>query len=314
MRRTKALATYLPPEDEPLGLPGRIATLFVVSDGSGSTAEAALDAAIVQFPEVAFNIIRRPGVRTREQVLSVVRDATTTQGIIVHTIVVQEIRQILVRECRQRIIPHFDLIGPLIGHISQVVGMQPILRPGAARRIDPEYFQRVESIQYTVQHDDGQGGSTLDEADIVLVGVSRSSKTPLSIYLSMRGIKVANIPVVLGIQPPPELQQIDQRRIVALTIDPEYLSQIRRNRVEALGQKVQGEYTDPEKIREELAHLRRIVRAGYPWPIINITHKSVEEAAKEVIAVIEGQRDLTGAFDEPDLLLRPLPYPGDSAS
>jgi regulator of PEP synthase PpsR (kinase-PPPase family) len=256
---------------------------------------------------VAFNIIRRPGVRTREQVLSVVRDAAMSQGIIVHTIVVQEIRQILVRECRQRIIPHFDLIGPLIGHISQAVGMRPILRPGAARRIDPEYFQRVESIQYTVQHDDGQNAATLDQADIVLVGVSRSSKTPLSIYLSMRGVKVANIPIVLGIAPPPQLRAIDQQRIVALTIDAEYLAQIRRNRLEALGQSSEGEYTDIERIRDELAYLRRIVRAGYPWPIVNITHKSVEEAAKEVIAVIEGQRELSIGFDEQDALLNPLP-------
>ncbi|RIK41734.1 MAG: kinase/pyrophosphorylase [Chloroflexi bacterium] len=305
------VSTYLPAEYEPPGRPGRNATLFVVSDGSGSTAEAALDAAMVQFPEVAFTIIRRPGVRTREQVLSVVRDATMTQGIIVHTIVVQEIRQILVRECRQRIIPHFDLIGPLIGHISQAVGMRPILRPGAARRIDPEYYQRVESIQYTVQHDDGQSIATLDQADIVLVGVSRSSKTPLSIYLSMRGMKVANIPIVLGIAPPPQLREIDQRRIVALTIDAEYLAQIRRNRLEALGQPATGDYTDLDKIREELAYLRRIVRSGYPWPIVNITHKSVEEAAKEVIAVIEAQRDLAGNRDDADALLRPLPYLGD---
>lgn len=305
------MASYLPSKSEPLGRPGRTATLYVVSDGSGSTAEAALDAAMVQFPEVDFTIIRRPGVRTREQVLAVVRDAAMSQGIIVHTIVMQEVRQILVRECRQRIIPHFDLIGPLIGHISQAVGMKPILRPGAARRIDMEYFQRVEAIQYTVQHDDGQNVATLDQADLVLVGVSRSSKTPLSIYLSMRGLKVANIPVVLGIAPPRQLREIDQRRIVALTIEAEYLAQIRRNRLEALGQSARGDYTDIDKIREELAYLRRIVRAGYPWPIVNITHKSVEEAAKEVIAVIEAQRELGGDLDERNALLRPLPYPGD---
>lgn len=304
------MATYLPPEAGPLGTPGRSATLYVVSDGSGSTAEAAMDAAMVQFPEVAFHIIRRPGVRSREQVLSVVRDAAMSQGIIVHTIVVQEIRQILVRECRQRIIPHFDLIGPLIGHISQTVGMKPLLRPGAARRMDPEYFQRVDSIQYTVQHDDGQSVATLDQADIVLVGVSRSSKTPLSIYLSMRGVKVANIPIVLGIAPPPQLREIDQRRVVALTIDPEYLAQIRRNRLEALGQSTQGEYTDIEKIREEIGYLRRIVRSGFPWPIVNITHKSVEEAAKEVLAVIESQRELIGPEDD-DGFFSPLPALGE---
>lgn len=272
------------------GIPGRTSTLFLVSDGGGSTAEAVLDAATVQFPDVAFSIIRRPGVRTREQVFAVVREASAAQGIVVHTIVIQEIRQVLVRECRQRIIPHFDLIGPLIGHISQQVGLRPILRPGASRGIDVDYFKRIDAIQFTVQHDDGQSIATLDEADVVLVGVSRSSKTPLAIYLSMRGWRVANIPIVLGVPPPQTLLEIDQRRIVAVTIDRPYLREIRRNRLQALGQTPDGEYTDPDRIEEELTYFRRIVRSGYPWPIVNMTGKSVEEAAKEVIAVIAGQQ------------------------
>jgi regulator of PEP synthase PpsR (kinase-PPPase family) len=272
------------------GIPGRSATLYVVSDGGGSTAEAVLDAAMVQFPDVAFTIELRPGVRSREQVLRVVHEASMSQGIIVHTIVIQEIRQILVRECRQRIIPHFDLLGPLIGHISQLVGQRPIFRPGATRGIDPDYFKRIDAIQFTVQHDDGQSIQTLDEADVVLVGVSRSSKTPMSIYLSMRGWRCANIPIVLGVQPPRKLYEIDQRKIVALTIDPLYLAEIRRNRLQALGQLPEGEYADLDKVEEELAFCRRIARSGYPWPIINITGKSVEEAAKEVISILESQR------------------------
>lgn len=281
-----------------------VARLFVVSDGGGATAEAAIDAAMVQFPGTEFAVTRRPGVRTRDQVLSVVREASAAQGIIVHTIVIQEIRQILVRECRQRIIPHFDLIGPLIGHISQQVGMRPVLQPGISRGIDTDYFQRIDAIQFTVQHDDGQNASTLNEADLVLVGVSRSSKTPLSIFLSMRGWRVANIPIVLGVPPPAQLEMIDQHKIVAVTIDPPYLLEIRRNRLQALGQNIEGEYADPEKISEEMAFFRRIVRSGYPWPIVNITGKSVEEAAKEVIAIIEEQR----ALDDP-LYGTPLPAP-----
>lgn len=284
--------------------PSGTARLFVVSDGGGATAEAAIDAAMVQFPGTEFAITRRPGVRTRDQVLSVVREASAAQGIIVHTIVIQEIRQILVRECRQRIIPHFDLIGPLIGHISQQIGMRPVLQPGISRGIDTDYFRRIDAIQFTVQHDDGQNVGTLDEADLVLVGVSRSSKTPLSIFLSMRGWRVANIPLVLGVPPPPQLQTIDQHKIVAVTIDPPYLLEIRRNRLQALGQKLDGEYADPDKIDEEMAYFRRIVRSGYPWPIVNITGKSVEEAAKEVIAIIEAQR----ALEDP-LYGTPLPAP-----
>jgi len=281
-----------------------VARLFVVSDGGGATAEAAIDAAMVQFPDTEFAITRRPGVRTRDQVLSVVREASADQGIIVHTIVIQELRQILVRECRQRIIPHFDLIGPLIGHISQQVGMRPVFQPGISRGIDTDYFQRIDAIQFTVQHDDGQSSSTLDQADLVLVGVSRSSKTPLSIFLSMRGWRVANIPIVLGVPPPPQLQTMDQHKIVAVTIDSPYLREIRRNRLQALGQQIDGAYADADKIDEEMTYFRRIVRSGYPWPIVNITGKSVEEAAKEIIAIIEEQR----ALEDP-LYGTPLPAP-----
>jgi [pyruvate, water dikinase]-phosphate phosphotransferase / [pyruvate, water dikinase] kinase len=281
------------------GIPGRTATLLVVSDGGGTTAEAAVEAAMAQFPDVSFTILRRPGVRTREQVLRVVHEAGISRGIVVHTIVIQEIRRLLVSECRLRLIPHFDLIGPLIGHITQEVGQLPILRPGVARAIDVDYFERIEAIQFTVQHDDGQNIEGLDDADIVLVGVSRCSKTPLSIYLSMRGWKVANIPIVLGIEPPERLEMIDQTKIVALWIDLEHLIEIRRNRMESLDQVSDGDYATPEKVEAELAFCRKIVRRGYPWPMVNITGKSIEESAKEVVAVIERQRRIRAGSEAP---------------
>lgn len=272
------------------GVPGRSATLFIVSDGGGATAEAAVSAATVQFPGVAFRVIRRPGIRTREQMLRVVREATSSEAIVVHTIVVQELRNLLVRECRLRLIPHVDLIGPLIGYITQEVGRKPILQPGVAHGISDDYFERIDAIQFTVQHDDGQGIADIDQADCVLVGVSRTSKTPLSIYLSMRGWRVANVPIILGVEPPEILDRMDQKKIVALTIDPDHLQRIRRARLESLDQLMDGEYADPEKIREELRYFRRIVRRGYPWPIIDITGKSIEETAKEIIALFESYR------------------------
>lgn len=290
------------------GIPGRTATLLVVSDGGGSTAEAAVEAAMAQFPDVSFTILRRPGVRTREQVLRVVHEAAVARGIVVHTIVIQEIRRLLVSECRLRLLPHFDLIGPLIGHITQEVGQLPILRPGVARAIDIDYFQRIDAIQFTVQHDDGQNIEGLDDADIVLVGVSRCSKTPLSIYLSMRGWRVANIPIVLGIEPPAKLQEIDQTKIVALWIDLDQLIEIRRNRLELLEQDSGGDYASPEQVKAELDFCRRFVRKGYPWPMVNITGKSIEESAKEVVAVIERHRRMRGSIDtQPEL--RPSMFP-----
>jgi [pyruvate, water dikinase]-phosphate phosphotransferase / [pyruvate, water dikinase] kinase len=264
--------------------------IFTVSDGGGATAEAVADAVTVQFPGVEFTIERFAGVRTREQVLSAVREAERHGGIIVHTVVMTEIRRLLLRECRQRGLEHVDLIGPLMGQVSQKVEMRPLLRPGVSRGLSDDYFQRIEAIQYTVQHDDGQGMEALDEADIVLVGVSRASKTPLSVFLSMRGWKVANVPIVPGVDPPASLTQIDQRKVVGLTISKEELVQIRKNRVESLGSSVGGDYDNPDKIAEELAYCRRIFRKGYPWPIVDITGKSIEESAKEVISLVEGQR------------------------
>ncbi len=293
------------------GIPGRNATLLVVSDGGGATAEAAVEAAMAQFPDVSFNVVRRPGVRSREQVMGVVREAAATEGIVVHTVVMQDIRRLLVSECRLRLIPHFDLIGPLIGHISQEVGQLPILQPGVTRSIDTGYFERIDAIQFTVQHDDGQHIGGLDEADIILVGVSRSSKTPLSIYLSMRGWKVANIPIVLGIEPPLKLDEVDQTKIVALWIDLEHLIEIRRNRLDLLDQVAEGDYASPEQVAAELAFCRRIVRRGYPWPLVNVTGKSIEEAAKEVVAVIERQRRMNAGGDASNDSWRAFPPPNE---
>ncbi|MFW6074104.1 MAG: pyruvate, water dikinase regulatory protein [Chloroflexota bacterium] len=287
------------------GIPGRRATLFVVSDGGGATAEAAVGAATVQFPGVEFDVVRRPGIRTREQVLRVVRDASLKQAIVVHTIVVQEIRNLLVRECRLRLIPHFDLIGPLIGHISQEVGRRPIYRPGVAPELSDDYYERIDAIQFTVQHDDGQSLHDIDQADCVLVGVSRTSKTPLSIYLSMRGWRIANVPIVLGVKPPSKLDEIDQRRIVALTIDAEALAAIRQARLELLDQETDGDYADVEKVREELMYFRKIVRRGYPWPIIDITGRSIEESAKSVIAILASYRNSDGLLSDDRRIIEP---------
>jgi regulator of PEP synthase PpsR (kinase-PPPase family) len=280
--------------------PPKSCTIHIVSDGSGATSEAVVDAAVVQFPGVEFNLVRHPGVRTREQVLTVVAQAQGDRGIIVHTMVITEIRRLLLRECRQRVIDQVDLTGPLLGKVSQHVEMRPILRPGASRGLSDEYFRRIDAIQFTVRHDDGQGLDTLGDADIVLVGVSRASKTPLSIFLSLRGWRVANIPIVLGVDPPKELEEIDQTSVVALMISADELTRIRQHRVKALGSYTTGEYASPEKVREELAYCRRIIRRGYPWPIVEVTGKSIEESAKEVIALVESQR-ARASFDENDL-------------
>ncbi|MEZ4572031.1 MAG: kinase/pyrophosphorylase [Thermomicrobiales bacterium] len=207
-----------------------------VSDGGGATADAAVNAATVQFPSASDSeSSRRPGIRTREQVLRVVREASSSEAIVVHTIVVQDSGNLLVRECRLRLIPHVDLIGPLIGYITQEVGRRPIFQPGVALRAERRVLERIDAIQFTVQHDDGQAINDLDQADCVLVGVSRTSKTPLSIYLSRCAAGESPCPDHSRRRTAGDARFDRATKDRALTIDAAHLERIRKARLGVAG-------------------------------------------------------------------------------
>lgn len=263
--------------------------IYVVSDGTGLTAETVVSAAAGQFFGAIFDVRRRPLVRTLDQARGVINEAAETHGIIVYTLVVPELRRAVEEESARRGVPSVDIIGGLVARLEEAFGLVPAGEPGLRNTaLDPVYFGRIEAIEFTVSHDDGQHPETLGDADVVLVGVSRTSKTPLSIFLAhYRGWKVANVPMVLGIEPPHELQHIDQRKIIGLTIQPARLVNLRRARLEALGRDPDGPYTSLDQVTEELAYARRIYRQGYPWPIIDTTNRSVEEVAREIIALVE---------------------------
>jgi regulator of PEP synthase PpsR (kinase-PPPase family) len=263
--------------------------IYVVSDGTGLTAETVVSAAAGQFFGAIFDVRRRPLVRTIEQARSVITEAAETHGIIVYTLVVPELRRAVEEECARRGVPAVDIIGGLVQRLEEAFGLIPAGEPGLRGiQLDPVYFNRIDAIEYTVSHDDGQHPETLGDADVVLVGGSRTSKTPLSIFLAhYRGWKVANVPMVLGIEPPHELHRIDQKKIIGLTIQPGRLVNLRRARLESLGRDPDGPYTSLDQVTDELAYARRIYRHGYPWPIIDTTNRSVEEVAREIIALIE---------------------------
>ena len=263
--------------------------IFVVSDGTGLTAETVVSAAAGQFFGATFDVHRRPLVRTPEQARKVIAEAAERRGIIVHTLVVPDLRRIVEEEGARHGVPCVDIIGGLVARLEEAFGIVPAGEPGLrSAPLDPAYFGKIDAIEYTVSHDDGQHPETLGDADVVLVGVSRTSKTPLSIFLAhYRGWKVANVPMVLGVQPPADLFRINQRKIVGLTIQPTRLVNLRRARLEALGRDPFGPYTSVEQVTEELAYARRIYRHGYPWPIIDTTNRSVEEVAREIVALIE---------------------------
>jgi len=260
-------------------------TIFVASDGSGLTAERVIQAALTQFEDQVVGMVRYSGVRTEADVCQIVKRAAEERGIVVHTLVVTELRHTMIEEGRSRHVVIHDLLGPLLDRLSSRLQISPQAEPGLFRQLDEEYFRRLESVDYTVKHDDGQHPKDLPAADIVILGVSRTCKTPLSIYLSYRGWRVANVPVVSNVPLPAQVERVDPSRIVALTMDPEQLAKVRTARVSRLGHTLPGNYIDHERIETEVSFARRLYRQR-EWPIVNVTNKSIEEISTEVLTLV----------------------------
>ncbi|PWB78250.1 MAG: kinase/pyrophosphorylase [Candidatus Methylomirabilota bacterium] len=258
--------------------------ILALSDATGATAEMVVRAALAQFQVAEVDIRRLPNIRTVDEVRCAIDVAHANHAIIVHTLVSEALRQAVLREGRERGVETIDLIGPLLLRLSDQLRVAPLLQPGLFRQLGQEYLQRIEAIEYTVKHDDGQHPLGLDHADIVLVGISRTSKTPLSIYLAGRGWRVANVPVILNLPLPSRLMTIDQNRVVGLIVGVDRLVELRRVRLERKHAPVAEAYAEAEKVRAELAYSRLLFRkAG--WPVIDMTSKSIEEAASELLAL-----------------------------
>ena len=206
-------------------------------------------------------------------------------GIIIYTMVSTEFRQKLSELGRLHAVPTVDILGPVLTRFTDFLEISPLAQPGLFRHLDSEYFKRIEAVDYTIKHDDGVGIPTLDQAEIVILGVSRTTKTPVSIYLSYRGWKVANIPVILDFNLPRELFTIDQDRIIGLNINANRLHLIRMERQSKLNNYDLGDYTDPEKINAEIAYGLRLYQEN-GWPIVNVTYKSIEETATDIMRII----------------------------
>ena len=263
--------------------------IFVVSDGTGATAERVLRAALLQFGESEVNVQRFPKIRTESQVLDMVKQAAERRALVVHTLVSFNLRRVLYIEAVEHHIPVVDLFGTLMTQLETFLESIPQARPGLMQEADERYYERVDALDFAVKHDDGLGLATLGDADVVLVGISRTSKTPLSIYLAYRAFKVANIPVILGVDPPKELYEIDQTKVVGLVMNPERMVRVRSARLQRWGMTGPRQYADPEAVKKELAYSRRIFNDGHPWPVVNVTGKSVEEMARDVISLIIGK-------------------------
>jgi regulator of PEP synthase PpsR (kinase-PPPase family) len=215
----------------------------------------------------------------------VLQEIAPAPGVVIHTIVDRELRARLEQGCREMEMTCVAALDPLIAALGRYLGASLSNRVGAQHNLDNDYFNRMDALNYAIAHDDGQGTDDLESADVVLVGVSRTSKTPTSIYLAHRGVRAANVPLVPGADPPPGLMDLRKPVVVGLTVSPDRLIQIRRNRLLNLREERESSYIEIESVRDEILRARRMFeRKG--WPVIDVTRRSVEETAAQVINVI----------------------------
>lgn len=256
--------------------------VYIVSGGAGSSGEGVVNTVLAQFPENMVPMITIGNVRDAEQVDSIIEQAVQTGGTIVHTLVDAGLRETLIRSARARNITEIDLMGPLLKRLSSVLGQEPRGMPGLYRKLREAYFTRIAAIEYTLEHDDGQNPQGWPKADVMLVGLSRSGKTPLGVYLSVLGWKVANYPIVPKVAVPEELFSLDPERVFGLIIDPDRLMKIRSERMTRFGVSGQMPYTDPAMIEDEIRTARKLFRIGR-FHVINMTDKTIEACASEII-------------------------------
>ena len=261
----------------------------LLSDGTGETALAVLKAVLVQYEhEEAVHISRHRNIRTKEQVESLFKkfkQENKENQIVVYTLILSESRKLIRELCKKYEVRGVDLLEDLINIFDQLLESRE-KQPGILRVVNEDYFKRIEAMEFFLKHDDGQLTKDLELADIILVGVSRTSKTPLSLFLSNKGWKVANIPLVYNIPPPENLFKVDQKKIVALTIHPDYLLKIRKNRLEKFGyDPAGGHYASREQVYKEVEAIR-VLFHKQKWPVLDVTDIALEETAGEIVRIV----------------------------
>jgi len=260
----------------------------VLSDSTGETAEKVVRAAMLQFPHSGAQIRIHTRIRTPDSARPILERAAQEGALVVFTVVSPELREFIHAQSYELRVEALDLIGSLIGKLQVYLDRQPINTPRGMLPLSDEYFRRIEAVEFTVKSDDGKEPRNFKKADLVLVGVSRTSKTPLSTLLAQKGLKVANLPLVLGVEPPPELEEGNQDRIVGLTIGLEPLVEIRKARLKQLGMSVDASYGLKEQVKEELEYAQKIFAKHPSWPVIDVTGRAIEETA---VIILEALND-----------------------
>lgn len=261
-------------------------TIFIVSDGTGTTAEQVVRAALTQFAGADVRLVRQSDVKTPDAVKDVVEKAAQAQALIVHTLVSDELRRLMLEEARYQNIDAMDLLGPMLERLSTHLARSPKEEPGLYTQIREERARRIEAVEYALRHDDGKHFKELKDAEIVLVGVSRTMKTPTTIYLAYRGWFVGNVPIIQEIPLPKTLLKLAPERIFGLTTTTEHLVELRKTRARYLGMTEDNDYISHEKVFQEIRYARHLC-AQNRWRVINVTGKSVEEVSSEILTLIQ---------------------------
>ena len=255
--------------------------LFIVSDGRGDTCQQVLQAALVQFEGQEFDLVLRSGVRTAEQVEKVVEEASHHEAIVFYTLVSHETRLAISRLAEKLLVPIVDVLGPSFSALHDLFKRERTANPGLFYARDRERFDRQAAIDYTLKHDDGQRPHELHLADVVLVGVSRASKSTTCFYLAFQGIKAANVPLLDGMPPLPQLARIDPSRVIGLNVNVSRLITVRGARAANLGAAHTGYYVGKKEVMNEVIHATQLMKA-HGWRSIDVSYMAIEEVAREV--------------------------------
>jgi regulator of PEP synthase PpsR (kinase-PPPase family) len=269
--------------------------LHLISDATGETLLAVGRAAAAQYATVSSIEHVFPLIRNQKQLSHALSEVEANPGIVLYTLVDKDLAAHLERRCHELGLPYLSILGPVLNLFQNYLGAETTPRVGGQHTLNADYFRRIDALNFTMVHDDGQHTEDLEQADVILVGVSRTSKTPTSIYLANRGIKTANIPLVPGIDPPPQLETMVKPLVVGLYANPERIVQIRQNRLLTLNaQQTDSSYIDRQAVSEEIASSKRLC-AQHGWPSIDVSRRSIEETAAAVIALLqERRRESTG--------------------
>jgi regulator of PEP synthase PpsR (kinase-PPPase family) len=258
-------------------------SIFVISDATGETAERMVRATLLQFEEANATIRTFSRVRLESEVEKIVERAAEVHALVVFTMVNRDARAILWKHVERHNVEAVDLMGALISKLTTVLSSEPAGVPGLLHTIGEDYFRRIEAVEFAVKNDDGAEPRNLPKADLVLVGISRTSKTPLSTFLAQKGLRVANVPLVLGVDPPAELAQVDDAKVYGLIIQPQSLVRIRQARLKHLGMPEDTSYGTRGHIEREIEYSREIFRKHPNWPVIDVTSKAIEETASDIL-------------------------------